>query len=513
MLDLDTLGYGEHRLLPLLQRNLTRLGIDDPLMDRFRGIRRFFWVRNLKAVSLARDVFVALDRCGVPFIVLKGAAIIACYLDDRSLRPMDDIDILVPEERLVDAIGVFTELNLRPRNLSTRDLIEDRHLRSSLPGWAFVASNQSIDLHWKAMHLDRGPHADDNFWEARREASLDGMKISVLAPPDQLLHTFAHAAQPSAAMATHQWPADAAIIIRGARDLCFDRVIAEAGRRRLSALAAEGLALLTDELNLPIPEKVVSRLRAASSWVERREMHLLAEGSTLGHMAPLIIALQDFRRNRANIVNSIYAFPEFLKAWTGVAHPGPAFLVALQAVLGWPSWLRQMLGRDRYRVVPALDRLPKVGGTLDLAGADETSLIDGWSIPEPGGRWTLGHEATVAWDIRGEEEDLTIRVNGFAPLHEKAPFQDVELWANDRRVASWRFQMDTASPLPARVLIPRKLIRNRQVLMLTFRIRHPVYPAAIDMSPDPRALNVRKLELNKRRIGRVSQSTNASGDP
>jgi len=51
------------------------------------------------------------------------------------------------------------------------------------------------------------------------------------------------------------------------------------------------------------------------------------------------------------------------------------------------------------------------------------------------------------------------------------------------------------------------------VLMLTFRIRHPVYPAAIDMSPDPRALNVRKLELNKRRIGRVSQSTNASGDP
>src|SRR6185295_7300738 len=155
-----------------------------------------------------------------------------------------------------------------------------------------------------------------------------------------------------------------------------------------------------------------------------------------------------------------------------------------------------------------LDRLPKVGDTFDLAGTDidETPLISGWAVREPSGCWTLGHEASVAWDIRGEEEDLTIRVNGFALMHEKAPFQDIELWASDRRIARWRFQIDTASPLPARVVIPRKLIRNRQVLMLTFRIRHPVYPAAIDMSPDPRALNVRKLELNKRRIGRVSQS-------
>jgi hypothetical protein len=146
-----------------------------------------------------------------------------------------------------------------------------------------------------------------------------------------------------------------------------------------------------------------------------------------------------------------------------------------------------------------LDRLPKVGDKLDLAGTDETSLIAGWSPSEPGGRWTLGHEATVAWDIRGEEEDLTIRVNGFALLHEKAPRQEIELWANDRRIASWRFQMDKASPLPARISIPRRLIRNRHVLMLTFRIRHPVCPAAIDMSPDPRplGLHLRSLELKK----------------
>ena len=148
---------------------------------------------------------------------------------------------------------------------------------------------------------------------------------------------------------------------------------------------------------------------------------------------------------------------------------------------------------------PALevDRLPKVGDTLNLAntGIDEPSLIAGWSGPEPTGRWTLGHEATVAWDIRGQEEDLTIRIDGFALLYEKTPLREIDLWANDRRIASWRFQIDTASPLPARISIPRRLIRNRDVLMLTFRIRNPVCPAELGISPDKRALGLHLCAL------------------
>ena len=41
-LDFATISYGQQRLLPLLQKNLTRLGIEDPLAYRFRGIRRHF---------------------------------------------------------------------------------------------------------------------------------------------------------------------------------------------------------------------------------------------------------------------------------------------------------------------------------------------------------------------------------------------------------------------------------------------------------------------------------------
>ena len=121
-LDLANISRGQRRLLPLLQSNLARLGIEDPLADRFRGIRRYFWIRNLKAIAVAQRVFGALDRIGVPFIVLKGAALIACHLADRSLRPMEDIDILVREDRLADVIAVLTALNLSTPRLDHRPL-------------------------------------------------------------------------------------------------------------------------------------------------------------------------------------------------------------------------------------------------------------------------------------------------------------------------------------------------------------------------------------------------------
>ena len=162
----------------------------------------------------------------------------------------------------------------------------------------------------------------------------------------------------------------------------------------------------------------------------------------------------------------------------------------------------------------AVDRLAKVGDTLNLAdtGIDEPSLIAGWSFPEPGGRWTLGHEATVAWDIRGHEEDLTLRVDGFALLYEKTPLREIDLWANDRRIASWRFQIDAASPLPARIPIPRKLIRNRDVLMLTFRIRNPFCPAELGISPDTRALGLHLCSLTLKtavdRLAKVGDTPN-----
>ena len=262
---------------------------------------------------------------------------------------------------------------------------------------------------------------------------------------------------------------------------CVERLVSEADQRGLSAIMAEGLGFLMREFNLSIPNAAVSCMRAAASWTERAEMRLLADPPKEARISHLLLAIQGFRRRNARDVGRSIAriLPAFLKDRAGVSQITPALAYAAQVILGRPDWLRRILGRDRYRLLPETDHLPKVGDTLQLGGSqvEKGPLISGWSNPEPKGRWTLGHEATVAWCVRGQDQDLTVLIDGIPALHEKAPPKRIDLWANDRRIASWRFQ-DGAPLLSARVLVPRGLIRNRDVLMLTFLNRRPAYPVA-----------------------------------
>ena len=478
-LDFATISLGQQRLLPLLQRNLMRFGIEDPLIDRFREIRRYFLVRNLKAMAFGQRVFATLDQIGVPFIVLKGAALIACYLADRSLRPMEDIDILVPEDRLANAIAVLTAMNLHPQGISPRYLMRSR-FRRFIPGCAFVGPDQNIDLHWKALHLDLRPEADDQFWQAHRQTSLDGTPIRVLDPAHQLIHICAHAAQPGARAAAEQWPADAILVIRGGKDLCARRLMVEADQRGLSAIMAEALAFLAQEFDVSISNLTISRMRASATWTERAEMRVLASPSKVlsNHWRSALLDCRCISREPINrLITRV--LPAYLIEWAQVNRLTPALFIAVQVALGRPGWLRRILGWDRHRIRPDTDRLPKVGDTLEPGGPnfDETPLIAGWWDPEPSGCWTSGPVATVAWCVRGADHDLTLLIAGEAALHEKESVQRIDLFANDRRIASWRFQADTLSALSTRVLVPGGLIRNRDVLMLTFLIHRPISEA------------------------------------
>jgi hypothetical protein len=346
--------------------------------------------------------------------------------------------------------------------------------------------------------LDLRPEADHEFWHGNREASLDGVPIRVLNPADQLLHICAHAAVPTAGATAQGWPADAAVVIRSSHDLCFKRLALESARHELSAVMAESLSFLADEFNLPIPKSAIADLRSRARWIEHVETSLQARRVRRSRVARLILAVQAFRRRHGFDQSIVNVVTGFVTQWAGVKRLTPALLIAAQAILNWPSWLRTLLGRDAYRVLPEIDRLPQIGSTLDLVGTDidETPLIAGWSFPEPTGRWTLGHEATIAWCVRGHRGKLSLKLDGYALIHDRAPVQTVELWANDKRMSVWRFDSHT-HPMPARVPISIDIMRKREVLVLTFLIRRPISPFELGIASDSRALgfHLRWLKL------------------
>jgi hypothetical protein len=500
-LDLATISHGQQRLLPLLQQNLTRLRIEDPHIDRFRGVRRYYWVRNLRALTLIRPIFAALDERRIPFLVLKGAALIAAYLDDRSLRPMDDVDILVTDENVAGAVRTLLAMGLVPPGLDPR-LIDHQRLRTELPAWPFHGADVNLDLHWRAMHLDRRPHADDRFWQDSRTVSLGAIPIRTPDPAHHLLHIFAHAAQDFAGAASQQWPADAAMLVRGSPDLLWQRLVEEAGKRRMSAIAADGLNFLARELSLPVPTAVIRELAAVARPSERIEARLRAAGprTTLSRPAQLLLELQDFRRGDGKYLDrsAIRSVPAFLKTRTGVKNLWPVPLIACEAMFGHPAWLRRVARRDCYRKLPVAQCLPGLGEEIKVKGlpADEAALVSGWGLPEPTGRWTVGREATVAWRVAGEASDLDLLIDGYAFLHEAAPSLDVEVWADDRLNATLHFQWAETQPQPARVRLQRPRA-NRGILFVSLLIRTPCSPAKLGISGDQRALGlyVQKLGL------------------
>jgi hypothetical protein len=504
-LDLVTIPSAQQRLLPLLHENMTRLGIADPYLERFRGIRRYHWVRNLSALAIVRSLFAALDENHVPFIVLKGAAIVAAYLNDRSLRPMDDIDILVEDKRIPAAVQTLTAMGLMPPGMDAR-LIHHRRLRAELPGWPFQGADLNIDLHWRALHLDRRPHADDQFWQWSRTASLDGMPIRVLDPAHNLLQICAHAAQDQGGGAAKRWPVDAALIIRGSPEVSWERLVAEAGARRMSAIVADGLAFLVREIDLPVPAAVIAELWAAAPWSERVEARVRAAGprTRLSLPSQFLLDFQDFRRgDRKRLDHSVIrSLPGVLKSWTGAKKIWPANLIVAEMLLGHPTWLRRLVGRDRYRRLPDPGRLPVVGDAIAMTGlpVDETALVAGWGLPEPTGRWTVRREATAAWRVTENDTDLDLLIDGHVLLTEEAGSLEVEVWADDRPIEVLRFGLEETSPLPARIRLQRRRT-DRDVLLVTLLVRAPRSPAELGLSEDQRALGVHVRQLGLVRAG------------
>lgn len=505
----EAITYDEQVLLPLLHNNLVRMGIVDAEANRFRGVRRFVWVNNLKRMQFAQRVFKKLNGAGIPFITLKGAALFACYIDDTSLRPIADVDVLVRKSSLIETVELFAAMNLQPEGMSAKQFIKNLRLHATLHGWSFKSGDHIIDLHWKALHLDGRGEADARFWQASRMASLDGVGIRVLDPAHQLLHVFAHAVQ--APSGVGRWPADAAMIIRNSPDLSFETVVEEARQRRLSAIAAQCLGFLADQFDLSIPRQSISRLWADSSWSERVELRLLTrqDPNSLGDFDRLFLDYKRFHRGIAQDADRSqpWALLGFFRFKMGVPSLRRAWVVGLQLLLGRPAFLRRILGVDRYRILPSSSALPKTGETINLAicGSYDPCLMNGWSYPDwptsdPTGRWTDGPEATIAWSVRGHQTDLELSVDGIAMVHPKAPEQVIELWANDRRIARWQFHFSTGQALRAQVTVPAEAIRNRNVVLLTFVIHHPQAPAEISDSLDRRLLgfHLRSIALKAR---------------
>ena len=256
--DIGAADTASRRLLPLLYRNLTRLGVEDPEVRDLKETFARTYFQNRLLFARAATVLRALRDAGIPTMVLKGLALVPRYYRDDGLRPMDDFDVLGPSERAVDAMRVLRTAGWTPAHPHPEQRVPIVHSTS------FADSlYRQCDLHWEVIGEGWYAARDRLLWDAAVPLTLEGVPTLALAPAHQLLHVCAHGVRwddPSPI----RWIADAMAVVRAAGDTIDWRVLCdEAIQRHLVLPVGDGLAYLVEHLDASIPADVVRTLRAA----------------------------------------------------------------------------------------------------------------------------------------------------------------------------------------------------------------------------------------------------------
>jgi hypothetical protein len=232
MMDPDQLDRGSLRLIPLLYRNLKAHEVEDQLMDSFRGVYRFTWYKNHMLFHTLQSILSIFNKAGIRIIVLKGAALTLLYYRDYGLRPMEDLDILIPEKDVIAAIEILRELGWRPQRRLPKTFTEE--YVSSTKGYRFNnEKGEGIDLHWHVLLEACYRNADADFWNGIVPINLNDIKTYALNETDQLFHVCVHGSMKSL-LPTIRWIADAVLILRSSKEeIDWNRLVRQADKHRL----------------------------------------------------------------------------------------------------------------------------------------------------------------------------------------------------------------------------------------------------------------------------------------
>lgn len=206
--ELDALGPDEwrtihamarqHRLEPLFYWQLDRHKPQLSLPDDIRSSCVLAFERStVRALKIQREVQLVhrlLDDVGIPYLLLKGAYLAFHAYPHPGLRPMRDLDILVPRARAREAFNALLAQGA-VRSDSGHGHPETAH---HLPPLRSPFGAIRIELHPRLFHL-KGPHEgqselsdDPSFWQRTIERKVAEVAVRFASPTDLLLHLIVH---------------------------------------------------------------------------------------------------------------------------------------------------------------------------------------------------------------------------------------------------------------------------------------------------------------------------------
>jgi hypothetical protein len=171
-----------------------------PQWEELRTARRLTAVDNLRLRRELVRITGALTEVEIPVLALKGIVLAYAAYGDPSLRPMTDLDLLVPQGESEKAIQVLRKLGFdHPKGFPIP--VRDHHWRMTpeQDGAPLLQSSESRVLVEVHTQLECGapifPAPTGEFWSRSITTKIGGLSVQTLCPEDSLFHICLHQAR------------------------------------------------------------------------------------------------------------------------------------------------------------------------------------------------------------------------------------------------------------------------------------------------------------------------------
>ena len=294
-------------------------GKDMTARERSLSNSKIWLMLMLTQASLAVK---ALREAGIPCLMLKGGAgLLAGWLKVER-RPVTDIDLLIPPERLEEAARILTAKGWSPafRPYLPCDARRHSHPVSSPEGGLLV------DIHWFSLRHARWPGVDDVLWQGAWRAELPDGDVLIPSPEDFLVHTVAHGRR--AGSPGSLWRKDVRTLLEHP-NLCVDwhRVERTAQNYRIAPMVAAALEEVRAEAPNCVSDEICTRLRRIPAPLSDRLFLQLIRRfpEEIGFGHAVIVGLDFFRTRPCSFSEAPWAFVKYPEGPLGIefAPPGP----------------------------------------------------------------------------------------------------------------------------------------------------------------------------------------------
>lgn len=344
-------------VLPLLTWHLERLGWPEAMPSDLKSALRLGYYSAVAQSSLMHTELERVLAALAPIttvVVLKGAALAPTIYPAIALRPLSDIDLLVPEQDLAAATAALQALGYAEMPELAPGINQLVEYHSRLQGGP--RGSVTVELHWRlvAGAADWRSPSHDWFWQQIEPWQVDTMpRAWQLTPAAHLLYLAAHLVlQHGAGQARLIWLYDLHLLVtqHGAH-INWPATIAQARHFRWTDALHTALRAARDYFDTPLPEDLLPALqvsidRAPTEFARRKAG--AAPTATIGEW----LKLQSLEpRARLQFITSLLCpSPEYIR-WR--YQPRPAI---------WPlcypyHWLR--IARAGLEIAGHLLRQPR----------------------------------------------------------------------------------------------------------------------------------------------------------